>query len=546
MLVGSFALMQAQTGTITTYAGTGVTGSGGDGGLAINAQFNAIDHLVQDANGNLYISEYYGNRVRKIDAATGIISTVAGNGTRGFGGIGGLATAAQLYEPTGVAFDAAGNMYIGEYGGSRVLKVDAATGIITNMGAGPRGYAGDGGALSTAQFNVISDLFIDPAGNLFITDAWSTRIRKVTVVDGVIDGTDIIQTIAGTGVAGFSGDGGLATAAQLNHPNGMAMNAAGDLFFSSQNHVVRKIDAVSGIISSIAGTGTAGYGGDNGPATAALLNVPHGISFDQLENLFIADINTHRVRKIDAVTQVITTVAGTGTAGFSGDGGPATAAQLQLPIGAFMELATGDLYIGEASPSNRVRKVEGIGATLPVELLSFDASTEKAGVRLRWTTATELNNDFFSLERSLDNQYFTVLATEKGAGNSDQLRSYQFLDNLPFFGTNYYRLRQTDFDGQFRYSAVVEVNWGDLDELVWVYPNPVGQELRLVLPAATEPYRAVPLQLYSLTGQVLLTIEQVPVNRTVRLRFEDYPAGIYWLKVHNPLTGKSSIHKVIH
>ena len=384
MLFGSLIILippelNAQPGTISTYAGTGVYNYGGDGGPASLAKFRSIDHLAFDADGNLYISEYYNYRVRKIDKNTGIITTVAGTGYRGLGGLNGPATNAQLYEPYGVAFDAAGNMFIGEYGGSRLLKVDATTGIMTSIGLGPRGHGGDGGPVMYAQFNVITDILFDPDGNLYIAEAWQEKIRKIIAVDGIIDKTDTIITIAGIGSpAGYSGDGGPATSAELWHPSGLAMNDAGDLFITSiHNNCIRKIDATTGIITTFAGRGPAL--GDGGPATSAQLNMPHNMAFDQAGNLLIADYGQNRIRMIDP-NGIISTIAGTGTQGHSGDGGAANMANISYPIGLAIN-NDGDFFFSENhinrfQPFHYVRKIEAF-CTDPVP--NFSTTSECNG-----------------------------------------------------------------------------------------------------------------------------------------------------------------------
>jgi sugar lactone lactonase YvrE len=448
----------AATGTISTVAGIGA-GYSGDGGLATAAQLDSPTGVALDAAGNLFIADYNNNRIRKVDAATGIISTVAGNGTAGFGGDGGAATAAQLTWPTGVTVDAAGNIYIADNQNNRVRKVDAATGIIsTLMGTGgpatlyqntPAAQAafysqglvlagdqvfftdsmrnfvnrltlstglvttvagvgtwvsgGDGGPAASAQFSVPNGLARDAQGNLYVAEDYGHRVRKLDAATG------LVSTVAGTGVAGYGGDGGAATAAQLNHPKGLALDVAGNLYIADdQNNRIRKVDAATGRISTVAGIGyghsgdgglataanlayprglafdasgnlhivegehirkvdaTTGvistvagggsgsaFSGDGGSATAARLFYPQGIAFDSAGNLFIADYGNNRIRKVDAATGVISTVAGTGTAGFAGDGGPPTAAQLNLPTALAFD-ANGMLYVAGGSRLRRL------------------------------------------------------------------------------------------------------------------------------------------------------------------------------------------------
>ncbi len=334
-------------GVITTIAGTGAQSYGGDGGAATSAQINYPHGVAADSSGNLYIAE--GNRIRKVDASTGNITTVAGTGTQGYSGDGGAATAAQINGATGVAADGSGNLYIADYNNQRIRKVDASTGIISTVaGIGAFGYSGDGAAATAAQLFHPWDVTVDGAGNLYITDSYNGRIRKVDASTGNI------STVAGTG--GSIGDGGAATAAQLNSPQGLALDGAGNLYIAdAHNDRIRKVDASTGIISTVAGIGTFGYsGGDGGAATAALLRFPAGVAVDGEGNLYIADWDNHRIRKVDASTGNISTVAGT-TQGYSGDGGAATSAQINYPDDVAVD-GSGNLYI--ANGNNRIRKVD--------------------------------------------------------------------------------------------------------------------------------------------------------------------------------------------
>jgi sugar lactone lactonase YvrE len=302
----------ATTGVITTVAGSGLTGPAnggfsGDNGLATNAQLNCPSNVVVDLPGNLYIADTYNNRVRMVITATNIITTVAGDGTEGYGGDNSLATEAQLQGPTGVAIDGLGNLYIADANNNRIRKVIAATGTITTVvGSGPTGHAsgdfsGDGGLATEAQLNYPSDVAVDGAGNLYIADSYNHRIRQVIGTIGVIT-TVVGSGPTGPGNGGFSGDGGLATAARLDFPTGVVMDGAGNLYIADNgNHRIRKVIAATGVITTVAGTGVASYGGDNGPAIDAQLNLPAKIAFDGLGNLYIADQDNHRVRRIEGL-----------------------------------------------------------------------------------------------------------------------------------------------------------------------------------------------------------------------------------------------------
>ena len=276
------------------------------------------------------------------------ISTVAGGGKDGDGG---EATAAHLRSPYGVALDGAGNLYIADSSSHRIRKVDSTGTISTVAGTGVAGFSGDGDAASAAQLDDPWGVALDGAGNLYIADTDNLRIRKV-------DSTGTISTVAGTGARGSSGDGGPATAAQLRSPSKVALDGAGNLYIADTNNQrIRKVDS-TGTISTVAGTGAAGFSGDGGPATTAQLSFPWDMAVDGAGNLYIADTNNQRIRKVDS-TGTISTVAGTGAAGFSGDGGPATAAQLHGPSKVALDGA-GNLYIADWL-NNRIRKVDSTG-----------------------------------------------------------------------------------------------------------------------------------------------------------------------------------------
>ncbi len=342
--------VDTSTGVITTVAGNGSRGNSGDGGLATSAQLNEPMDVAFDTSGNLYIAAS-NNRIRKVDASTSIITTVAG-GAFGSLGDGGLATDAALDFPTGVAVDASDNLFIADYRNHRIRRVDASTNIITlYAGSFPPGFSGDGGAATSALMNNPSGISVDGSGNYFITENENNRIRRVDAVTG------IITTVAGNGTEGFCGDGGPATAACLNEPDGVAVDTSGNVFISDRgNHRIRRVDASTGVITTVAGDGTAAFCGDGGPATAACLNSPRFLAVDSLGNLYMSDRDNHRIRRVDASTGIITTFAGNGSGGFSGDGGPAASAQLNGPLGVTVG-AAGNLYIAD-NLNLRVRKVD--------------------------------------------------------------------------------------------------------------------------------------------------------------------------------------------
>jgi len=398
------------SGNITTVAGTGGNMYSGDGGAATSAKLDEPVRVRVDSNGNLYIAVFGNHRIRKVDT-NGIISTVAGTGVNEYGGDGGAATSAQIRHPRGIAFDASGNFYIADYWNHRIRKVDTNGIISTFAGTGEQGFSGDGGAAksakllypenivfynnslyiadsgndrirkienvnssdsenrtitsivgadiyngdnilaSTASLYLPRNLSFDRNGNLYIAEQKAHRIRK-------IDTSGKITTVAGNGTSGYSGDGGAAISAQINNPRGVLVDDAGNIYISDiSNSRIRKVDT-NGIITTFAGTGESGYSGDGGAATSAKIASPYQLTIDKNENIYFADYSNNVVRKIDT-NGIITTFAGTGESGYSGDGGAATSAKLEWPLGVALD-SEGNLYIADYT-NNRIRKVDTSG-----------------------------------------------------------------------------------------------------------------------------------------------------------------------------------------
>jgi uncharacterized protein (TIGR03437 family) len=347
VLVLALAGAARAQGIITTVAGNanGTPGFSGDGGSAVNALLKTPQGVAVDASGNVYIADSFNYRVRRV-SPDGIITTVAGNGATVLFGDGGPATTAGVF-PYDVAVDSRGNLYIADQLNQRVRKVDTA-GAITTVAGGGSGGLGDGGPAVSAQLREPLGVAVDSAGNIYIADVWSdSRVRKVNALGG-------ITTVAGGGSA-FPGDGGPATGARLDTPVRVAIDAQGNLYIAEKFRAQIRMVNASGIITTVAGNGTAGFSGDGGPATRAALNQPYGIAVDSNGNLYVADLGNNRVRRVDA-SGIITTVAGNGVSGTSGDGGPATNAQLASPEAVAVD-GQGSLYVADGS--NRVRKVTG-------------------------------------------------------------------------------------------------------------------------------------------------------------------------------------------
>ena len=365
-----FLAAVASAQTISTVAGNGDDRSSGDGGPALSAGMYP-GNLALDASGNLYLTD--GNRIRKI-TSNGVISTLAGNWSEGFSGDDGPASRATFNNPGGLAIDRSGNLYVADSYNNRIRKV-APDGVITTVaGRGPSdfipapgamrtyngGFSGDGGPATSAEINRPAGVALDTLGNLYIADSLNDRIRKVNAAG-------IITTVAGGGKDG-RGDGGPATSAKLRRPFGIAVDRSGNIYWTEPDiNRVSKVNT-AGIISTVAGKSpsdfisppvlvgahTGAFSGDGGPATLAELSDPEYLAVDASGNLYIADAGNLRVRMVDS-TGIISTVAGSGKKGFSGDGGPAVLAEVSY-LGGLAVDASGNLYIAD-SHSRRVRKI---------------------------------------------------------------------------------------------------------------------------------------------------------------------------------------------
>ena len=336
---------------ITTSVGTGEKGFAGDGGPAEKALLNGPFDVCFDAAGNLYFSDTFNNRIRRVDAAGGTITTVAGNEEKGYAGDGGPAISAALNEPYGVVIDRAGNLYIADRLNRRVRRIDGATGVITTLaGTGEAAYSGDGGPAAKAGLAEPNGLAFSPDERLlYITDVADNRVRVVDLASGVI------ATFAGTGAAEHSGDGGLATKAGTFGARAVKVAADGTVFIlERQGSSLRAVEPKTGIISTIAGTTARGYAGDGGPALAAVFDAPKEMAIDRDGSLLIVDTENHAIRRIDHKTGMVTNLAG-GRQGPGGDGGPAELAGLDRPHGAVVG-PDGAVYIGDTN-NHRIRKV---------------------------------------------------------------------------------------------------------------------------------------------------------------------------------------------
>jgi uncharacterized protein (TIGR03437 family) len=398
----------SRDGTLTVVAGNGISigGYSGDGGPATSASLNYPAGVAVDDSGNIYIADTKNHRIRKV-SPQGIMTTVAGKGSRGFSGDGGPGTSAALNQPLSVAVDVAGNILIADSLNDRVRKVGTDGVITTVAGSGVRGSGGDGGPATGAALYAPEGVAVDRAGNLYIADTGNQRLRKVSAqgtistlarlfsfpravavhADGnlyIADDYTIrkvspqgaINTVAGSSESppSFSGDGGPATSASLDNPDGVAVDAAGNLYIADTgNQRLRKVSS-GGTISTLAGSGLTTFYGDGGPANAAGFNAPTDVAVDSGGNLYIADSKNQRIRKINA-QGTISTVAGNGRVGDSGDGGPAISASLNNPVAVAVD-AIGNIYIADQS-NNRIRKVNPQGIINTVDFGQYSSYSER-------------------------------------------------------------------------------------------------------------------------------------------------------------------------
>ncbi len=338
--------------TIRTVAGSGTAGDAGDGGRAALARLNMPFDVALDRHGNIYLSDTFNHRVRRIGQKSGIITTVAGNGTAGFSGDGGPATKAQLNEPYGIALDASGNLFVADRLNRRIRRVDGRSGIITTIaGNGTKVSSGDGGPGRAAGLVEPNGVALDRGGHvLLVADVAANRVRKVDLASG------LISTFAGNGRARHDGDGGPAARASIWGARAVDLGPDGSVYIlEREGNTLRVVSPSDGMIRTIAGTGAKGNSGDGGPAHLATFNGPKELAVDAKANIWVVDTENHAIRFIDAKTRVIRTVAGCGQPGNGGDGGPATSAGLDRPHGIAVG-SDGQFWIGDTH-NHRVRMV---------------------------------------------------------------------------------------------------------------------------------------------------------------------------------------------
>lgn len=335
--------------TVSNFAGTGEKGRAGDGGPAPKAQLSGPYGIVRGPDGALYVCDCDNQLIRRI-APDGTITTFAGTGTRGYSGDGGPALKAQLSDPYEIRFDRAGNVYFVEMKNNVVRRVDAKTGAISTVaGTGKAGFAGDGGPATAAQFNQPHSIQFDAAGDLYVCDIGNNRVRKIDMKAGTI------STFAGTGKKAATPDGATIEGTPLNGPRAIDFDRDGNLWLAlREGNAVYKLDLKAGVIRHVAGTGAKGFTGNGGPAAKATLSGPKGLSVGPDGNVYLADTESHSIRMIDVKSGNIELVAGTGDKG-DGPPGPGAACKFTRPHGVFVDV-NGTVFVGDTE-TNRIRAI---------------------------------------------------------------------------------------------------------------------------------------------------------------------------------------------
>lgn len=478
------------SGIISTLTGNGIQAFSGDGGPAASAKIAGAAGIITDASGDTYFSDMGDNRVRKINSS-GIISTIAGSSNLAPIGNGGPATAASLSTPIGIMINRTGNIYVADYAHQSIRVINTA-GIISNVaGNGIAGYSGDGGPATAAELRAPIAAYVDTLGQVYITDVLTSKLRMVNTLG-------IISSIAGIGVPGYSGDGGPATAAELSQLEGITTDNAGNILIIDGDRL-RTINA-SGIISTIAGQTIAGFSGDGGPATASELSGPLLISTDGNGNIYIGDAGNSRIREINS-SGIINTIAGNGIGGFSGDGGLATAAELDDPFGVATD-AFGNLFITN-NISNRIRMVNTSG------IISMAVGNGIGGFYGDGGPATDAE-----------------ISNPSGI-------TFDASGNLFFSDERNNRLRMVTPSSLTSNTTVSD------KENLFIYPNPATDIINVRLNGINGKTLTT---LYGIMGNELVSQSAQDV-RQISLNVSAYSAGIYLLKIQTA-EGSTLIKKV--
>ena len=535
----------SQTGLISTVAGTGSAGYFGDHGPAIIAQFNGPQGLAVDGLGNLYRTDGANNRIRKTDIY-GMVTTFAGTGFVGHSGDNGPATNAKIKPPHSIAADGLGNVYFTDY--EYIRKVDG-LGIITTIAGTPGGgaYSGDGSPATATTFSTDVYLAADNAGNIYVSDHNNQRIFRFNAITG-----GMVTTVAGTGTAGYSGDGLSATSAMLNYPTGITIDILGNIYFSDNNNYrIRKVNS-SGVISTVAGSGSGGYSGDNIPATTAKLWFAADIEVDGVGNLYIPDINNFRIRRVSP-SGVITTYAGDGTMGYSGDNGPATNAKLNQMQG--IAYFNGVIYFSQTT-DHVIRKIKGLEFFAP----SFTAGTTTTLSVCQNDPATSINTQLAVIDSDINQtETWAVVAppmhgsiaasySTLSSGTALVPTGLTYTPATGYAGQDTFRVSINDELCADTIAVYVTVNThaqchvgvalvpiaiaisGDIS----VYPNPTKDELKIMGLQIETRYK-----LYNFTG--ICVLQGVLLQSSNTISMQGIPLGMYTLE----LSGIDAERKIV-
>lgn len=515
----------------TTRSGLPFSATEGDSGIATSAVLETPTALCTDDSGNLYISNSYYNTIRKVWANTRIINTIAGTGTPGYSGDGGSALLAQLNNPSGLAIDSAGNLYIADYNNNVIRKISL--GIINTWAGhnGYYGYGGDGGTAVGAYLHGPMGLAIDHAGNVYIADNLNNRIRKV-------NSSGIITTFAGQSAAGYSGDGGQATLAKLTNPTSVAVDKIGNVYIADNgNSVVRKVDTV-GVISTIAGNGTSGYSGDSGIATSAqLANSYYGmqVAVDSQCNIYISDVINYRIRKIDTAG-IITTIAGDGTAGHIGDAGLASKAEIAGVFGIAVNKLS-QIYIADAG-NNEVRKIQYCTNTIARQPIN---DSVMVGDSAYFSVSLNVTSKFDYYEWELNNGtgWYIFSGYMYSGNNSDTIKIRPV--SLDMDGNQFRCLAYADGCPNVSNAGKLIIKRTSIEYItnakkeIEVWPNP-AKDFITVTTHRSSSYEQEEMIICNIFGQVIF--ENKFSSQKLQIDVSAFPVGMYLIKLNGVYTGK--------
>lgn len=460
------------TSIITTIGGN--NSYGGDGGLAANALLKNPGGIAVDASGNIFIADFNNHRIRRVDNSTGKISTFAGNGNAAYTGDSALAVNASLRNPSAIAFDNFGNLIIADQGNSVIRMVDATSGnIYTIAGNGTAGYSGDNGNAKSAQLYYPSSIAVDENNNIYIADQLNYRIRFINTTTG------IIKTIAGNGTSGYSGDNGPALLAKFGSVTGLAY-ANGLLYVADQtNNVVRFLDP-SNTVYTFAGDGSAGYSGDGNAATTAQLTSPSGLAIDSLGNVYIADADNNVIRRVNVTTGVISTIAGTNIVGYSGDGGQAMAASFNYPY-ALAFGTSKQLFVVDRKNNVVRLLTSVVSFPVKLKTFTAGLFDKKEVQLNWTTLQEINTNTFIVQRSKNGNDFVNIATVKAAGNSSSPKNYVHIDNDIFGLQSQliYYRLQQVDNDGKISFSEIKNVNLHQSATTISVYPNPAKNELHI-------------------------------------------------------------------